>query len=49
MSAPDVDPDETMRLASEKFRTKMELSNRKFLQDRIEEIEAGNYLPRKIN
>ncbi|GLI81829.1 hypothetical protein PoHVEF18_010220 [Penicillium ochrochloron] len=40
MSTPDVDPDETMRLALERFRTKMELSNRKFLQDRIDEIEA---------
>ncbi|KAJ5937292.1 hypothetical protein N7454_004947 [Penicillium verhagenii] len=32
--------DETMRLAIERFRTKMESSNRRFLQDRIDEIQA---------
>lgn len=31
-----------MRLAVERFRIKMEASNRQFLQDRIEEIEAMN-------
>lgn len=31
-----------MRLAVERFRTKMEFSNRQFLQDRIDEIEAMN-------
>ncbi|OGE57270.1 hypothetical protein PENARI_c002G03448 [Penicillium arizonense] len=40
MQSPDVDPAETMRLAMERFRTKMESSNRRFLQDRIDEIEA---------
>jgi hypothetical protein len=42
MSTPNVNLDETMRMALEKFRIKMELSNRKFLQDRIDEIEAKN-------
>ncbi|KAF3392432.1 hypothetical protein F1880_008909 [Penicillium rolfsii] len=42
MSTPSEDTDETMRLALEKFRAKMELSNRRFLQDRIDEIEARN-------
>ncbi|GFF36037.1 hypothetical protein IFM61606_05224 [Aspergillus udagawae] len=36
------DADEIMRLAVERFRIKMESSNRQFLQDRIEEIEAMN-------
>lgn len=36
------DADEIMRLAIERFRTKMETSNRQFLQDRIDEIEAMN-------
>jgi hypothetical protein len=36
------DADEVMRLAIERFRTKMESSNRQFLQDRIDEIEAMN-------
>ncbi|RHZ51029.1 uncharacterized protein CDV56_105553 [Aspergillus thermomutatus] len=36
------DADETMRLAVEQFRTKMESSNRQFLQDRMDEIEAMN-------
>lgn len=36
----DADPDETMRLAVERFRTKMESSSQRFLQDRINEIEA---------
>ncbi|KAJ5294666.1 hypothetical protein PENANT_c006G09296 [Penicillium antarcticum] len=36
------DADENMRLAVERFRTKMEASNRQFLQDRIDEIEAKN-------
>jgi hypothetical protein len=40
MQSPDADPAETMRLAVERFRTKMETSNRRFLQDRIDEIEA---------
>lgn len=35
-----VDPDETMRLAVERFRVKMQSSYRQFLQDRVEEIEA---------
>jgi hypothetical protein len=39
---PSADADEKMRLAVERFRTKMEASNRQFLQDRIEEIEAMN-------
>lgn len=33
-------PDGTMRLAVERFQTRMESSNRQFLQDRIDEIEA---------
>jgi hypothetical protein len=36
----DTDPAEIMRLAIEGFRAKMESSNRRFLQDRIDEIEA---------
>ncbi|CRL22255.1 unnamed protein product [Penicillium camemberti] len=36
------DADENMRLAVERFRIKMEASNRQFLQDRIDEIEAMN-------
>ncbi|CAI7668982.1 unnamed protein product [Penicillium crustosum] len=36
----DTNPDETMRLAVERFRAKMESSNRQFIQDRIDEIEA---------
>ncbi|KAJ5971311.1 uncharacterized protein N7479_001229 [Penicillium vulpinum] len=36
----DTNPGETMRLAVERFRTKMESSNRQFIQDRINEIEA---------
>lgn len=39
MQSSDVDPAETMRLAVERFRAK-ESSNRRFLQDRIDEIEA---------
>ncbi|KAF7155366.1 hypothetical protein CNMCM5623_007437 [Aspergillus felis] len=39
---PSADADENMRLAVERFRTKMEASNRQFLQDRIDEIEAMN-------
>ncbi|CRL24755.1 unnamed protein product [Penicillium camemberti] len=38
----DTNPDETMCLAVERFRTKMESSNRQFIQDRIDEIEAMN-------
>ena len=38
--ASDIEADETMRLAVERFRTKMESSNRQFLQDRTDEIEA---------
>ncbi|KAJ5998665.1 hypothetical protein N7451_006475 [Penicillium sp. IBT 35674x] len=37
---PSADADENMRLAVERFRTKMEASNRQFLQDRMDEIEA---------
>ncbi|CAG8938041.1 unnamed protein product [Penicillium salamii] len=40
MQTSDAGPDETMRLAVERFRAKMESSNRRFLQDRIDEIEA---------
>lgn len=40
MQSPVADPAETMRLAVERYRTKMESSNRRFLQDRIDEIEA---------
>ncbi|CAI7632838.1 unnamed protein product [Penicillium discolor] len=36
----DTNPDEAMHLAVERFRAKMESSNRQFIQDRIEEIEA---------
>lgn len=36
------DADENMRLAVERFRIEMEASNRQFLQDRIDEIEAMN-------
>lgn len=36
------DADENMRLAVEQFRIKMEASNRQFLQDQIDEIEAMN-------
>ncbi|KAJ5181588.1 hypothetical protein N7449_011735 [Penicillium cf. viridicatum] len=36
------DADENMRLAVERFRIKMEASNRQFLQDRIHEIEDMN-------
>lgn len=36
----DAGLDETMRLAIERFRIKMESSNRQFLQDRIDEIQA---------
>lgn len=36
----DNSPGETMRLAVERFRTRMESANRQFLQDRIDEIEA---------
>lgn len=36
----DTNPEETMRLAVERFRAKMESSNRQFIQDRIDEIEA---------
>lgn len=34
------DADEAMRLAESRFRTKTEASNRQFLQDRIDELEA---------
>ncbi|KGO43295.1 hypothetical protein PEX1_088660 [Penicillium expansum] len=37
---PSADADENMRLAIERFRTKMEASNWQFLQDRIDEIES---------
>lgn len=40
MQTSDAGLDETMRLAVERFRAKMESSNRQFLQDRIDEIEA---------
>jgi hypothetical protein len=40
MQTPDAGPDEIMRLAVERFRAEMESSNRRFLQDRIDEIEA---------
>lgn len=36
----DADVDEAMRLTVSRFRTKMEASNRQFLQDRIDEPEA---------
>lgn len=36
----DTDPSKTMRLAVDRFRTRMESANRQFLQDRIDEIEA---------
>ncbi|KAJ5797669.1 uncharacterized protein N7503_006965 [Penicillium pulvis] len=39
---PPADAEENMRLAVERFRTKMEASNRQFLQDRMDEIEAMN-------
>lgn len=39
-STPVSDADETMRQAIERFRTRMEAANRKFLQDRVNEIEA---------
>lgn len=39
---PSANADERMRLAVERFRTKMEVSNRQFLQDRIDEVEAMN-------
>ncbi|GIC94455.1 uncharacterized protein Aud_010955 [Aspergillus udagawae] len=40
IQSSDTDPAEIMRLAVEGFRAKMEASNRRFLQDRIDEIEA---------
>jgi hypothetical protein len=40
-SAPDAD--EIMRQAVERLRTKMESSNRQFLQDQIDETEAMNF------
>ncbi|KAJ5801585.1 uncharacterized protein N7518_003653 [Penicillium psychrosexuale] len=43
-------PGDTMRLAVERFRIKMESANRQFIQDRVDEIEAMHeacctYLP----
>ncbi|KAJ5302814.1 hypothetical protein N7476_009613 [Penicillium atrosanguineum] len=40
----DTNPGETMRLAVERFRTRMESSNRCFIQDCVDEIEAMRLL-----
>lgn len=48
MSTHDADLDEVMRLSLEKLRTKLEYSNHKFLQDRIDEIEAKNLVGSNI-
>lgn len=36
----DTNADETMRLAIARFRSRMAAANQKFLQDRVNEIEA---------
>jgi hypothetical protein len=45
----DADVDEAMRLTVSRFRTKMEASNRQFLQDRIDEPEAMDLDEEKLD